>query len=148
MRQRARLRSRRRRGVFRGTVDPSTSRSNGRKCSSSLVDEIVQQFARTFKCAASQRIVEGNASRTQALTAGRTLVRVGRTTASGSSSRSSVSSRPTFPKMATRAALLNIANATTVAAPMPSQNHTGTTILSAFTAAPKPTAPHSRTLLM
>jgi hypothetical protein len=44
------------------------------------------------------------------------------------------------------AALPSTVSATTVAAPMPSQNHTGMVILSAFTAAAKPTVPYSRTL--
>jgi hypothetical protein len=87
-------------------------------------------------------------SRAQALIAVRTLVPFGAATASGSSSRSSVSSRPTFLRMTTRAALPSTASATTVVTPMPSQNHTGTVILSAFTATARPTAACSRTLLV
>jgi hypothetical protein len=90
----------------------------------------------------------GSASQTQTLTGGRTLVRVGRATAKGSSSRSSVTSRPMFLRTTARAAPPTTASATTVAAPMPSQNHTGMVILSAFTAAAKPTPPCSRTLLV
>jgi hypothetical protein len=105
----------------------------------------LRELSNALRRSASAR---DTARRTQALTAGRTLVRVGRATASGSSSRSSVSSRPTFLRIAIRAALLKTANATTVAAPMPSQNHTGMVILSAFAAAAKPTVSYSRTVLV
>jgi hypothetical protein len=114
--------------------------------SPSLVEEILQQFAWTFNAQRLSASSKGTASQTQALTGGRTLVRVGRASAKGSSSRSSVSSRPMFLRTTARAAPPIAVSATTVAAPMPSQNHTGMVILSAFAAAVKPTVSYSRTL--
>jgi hypothetical protein len=96
-----------------------------------------KRYAFSMRCVAAH--CQNSASQTQTLTTGRTLVRVGRASAKGSSSRSSVTSRLTFLRMTARAALPNTASATTVAAPMPSQNHTGMVILSAFPAASKPT---------
>jgi hypothetical protein len=128
--------------VHGGALD---ERKRWPQCPSSLVERDCPANGMSFQCAASRRIVRNSATETQTLTTGRTLVRVGRASAKGSSSRSSVTSRLTFLRMTARAALPSTASATAVAAPMPSQNHTGMVIISALTAASKPTVACIRT---
>jgi hypothetical protein len=114
------------------------------QCPSSLVERGLSSKRQRLSMRGVARIVRSGASRPQTLTTG-ALVRAGRASAKGSSSRSSVISRLTFLRMTARAAPPSTDSAARVAAPMPSQNHTGTVILSASRVATKPTIECGRT---